>query len=338
MDVSPAQLRRVCYESQFDRLVTALASRNDEISPNVAIVAPPFGGRDLLLEFVEEQYDPVARIETGSDPGITEAPRIEDHGSETIVLVPDAQFLFTRDIGGYEPLTAFLENAALSEPAIVTAWNSYAWDYLDAVRDVSQSFERVVRLGPVDAVDLASLLEAHHDAPAPDFVQTAAHGHVKTVAIERSDVSLWGDRSVELPTVDLNPEYLLSRGTDEVVGERQAVVYQKLVQVSGGNPGVAAVLWDESIREGEIAPSYVPETDAPLSLDREAAFVLELVVSNGRIERETLSEIRPTINVDQALQTLSDQGVVTVDGSTASLRPQRLRAAVDHLEGRQLLW
>lgn len=338
MDVTIDDLRAAGYGDQFDAIDAAVGAHEAGDGPNVALVADPFAGRDLLADYAAGRLDPTTTVSLDGVDGDRKLPDVAGHGAGETVVVEDCHYLFSRRIGGFDDLEAFLERVALSDPTIVTTWNAHAWDYLEAVRDVDRSFDATVRTPAVDAIDLATLLDAHHDGPRPDFVETDAGGRVKTVSFDRRSISFPGGRALTVPTPVVNPEYLLSRRSDDVVGDVQAVVYQKLVQVAGGNPGVAATLWDESVRDGEIAPSYVPEYDPSVSFDDDTAFVLELVVSNERIRRDALDAVTSGVAVDRALETLSNRGIVTVDGEWAELTPQYWRATVDHLQGRQLLW
>lgn len=338
MDVTPEQLRDTGFAVQFDAVAETVSVADRDRGPNLAVVSDPYAGRDLLVDHAVTRLDDPTRVALEGVASGEELPELASRDAGDAVVVENCHYLFSREVGGFGCLEGFLEAIALSAPTVVTSWNAAAWSYLDAVRDVSQSFDSVVHLPPIDAVDLARLVEAHHDGPLPEFVQTSADGRVKTVSFDRATVSPLGGREVTVPMPNLNTEYLLSRDATETVGDVEAVVFQKLVQVAGGNPGVATACWDESVRDGQVAPGFVAEYDPQFSLDDDAAFVLELVVSNDRIRRQTLDQIRPTVQVDKALQTLAESGLVAVDGEWARVAPTHWRAAKEHLEGRQLLW
>lgn len=119
----------------------------------------------------------------------------------------------------------------------------------------------------------------------------------------------------------------------------EAVLYQRIAKLSEGGPGVATVLWDRSIRDDRIAPSYVRELNKPLDLTLDEAFVLEVILTNETLSYDALVQTCDDIAVDRALQTLIGQGVITIDETDQiGLEPTRLYSTVEHLKRRQLVW
>lgn len=335
MDISVDDLRAAGLDAQFEAIEAAVERFESGGTPNVAVVTDPFAGREVLLDYAESRL-PVGAERTRFS-GAVPRDEVPDLDDGSVFVFDDCQYLYTRQIGGFEPLDAFLDRIALSDSLVVTSWNRYAWDYLRSVRDIGAAFSRQIVVPPLDAAQVTELLTTHYGPDLPAFVQTGAAGRVKTLGFEDRGIPLPGERRLDVPVPELNLEYLASR-SNTAADDTEAVVFQKLTALSKGNPGVARVLWERSVRDGEIAPAYVREVEGTVDADDETAFLLSLVLSNEAIGRTTLEEVVSDGAVDRALQSLVEQNLVTVEGDRATLVPERFHAAVDHLRGRRLLW
>jgi hypothetical protein len=320
----------------FEELEAAVEAHLDDRGTNVAVVAEPFAGREVLLDYAEETFGLAARRVTFDDV-VDELPSFEGH---EVVLVDHCQYLYTREVGGFETLDAFLDRAAVSNALFVTSWNRYAWEYLRAVRDVDEVFPTVVEVPPLDAGGTADLLLSNYAATMPEFVETGAAGRVKTLGVGRRTVGLGDGRSVSVPVPELNLEYLTSRTLSraEHVQDTQAVVFDKIARLSNGNPGVATTIWERSLRDGEIAPAYVDARDIDLDVDDDEAFVLEVLLAKDWLSLGALSSILDQLPVQRLVQSLAEQGLVLVEDDSVSVEPEALHAVDSYLKGRRLVW
>jgi len=57
-------------------------------------------------------------------------------------VIEDCQHLYERRIGGFEALSAFLDELANADVTVVTGWNRYAWVYLAAVQALDPGVSR----------------------------------------------------------------------------------------------------------------------------------------------------------------------------------------------------
>jgi len=337
MSLSMADLEAAGLDHLFDTLRTALDDHLAGWSPNLAIVSEPFAGRHLLMDFVEETLD--TQVQRVALDSVADG-ELPDLTGQAAVLLDDCHYLYTREIGGFERLDRFLEEISASDALFVTSWNRYAWDYLAAVRDVDDVFSTKVAVPSLTAEQMADLLTSNYAETMPDFVQTGEAGRVKTIGFDQREVGLPGGRSIGLTLPELNLEYLASRSLsrDDDVENVEAVVFQKIAQLSNGNPGVATAVWERSIRDGEIAPAYIEEVDMVLDIDDDEAFVLEVLLAKGEMDRSTLDSVLSDIPVHRALQSLAEQNVLQIDEATARIDPEYLYTVDTHLKGRRLIW
>jgi hypothetical protein len=373
-----ADLAAAGLGSQLATIEDAVAAHLDGSVANVAVVAEPYAGRDVLLAYAEDQFGAASGHVT-FESLVTDSATLEFPNRE-VVVVEGCHYLYSRRIGGFDVLNEFLDRIAASDALFVTAWNKWAWDYLAAVQDLDRAFPVHVHVPRLEPEAISALVREHVDE-LPAFVESDGHGRVKTVDFDRATVDVAG-REVSVPVPELNVEYLTARDMGEEYGETERVVYEKLARLAEGNPGVALALWDRAVRDGELSPASLDAREEPLDLDDDEAMTLTSVLTNERLAMGTLREILPDVNVAQAVQTLDHQGLVELerdarvagsdarnervgsaeqavadaersapdgDGDDAagdageredvvSVAPERFHAAVEHLEGRRLLW
>lgn len=328
-------LRAAGYGDEVEAVGTAVADfLDDGVGSNVAVVSEPYAGRGALLDYAESLLeDDVHRVSLTEAVDPDDVPSFPETGA---LLVENCHHLYRRCIDGFAPLDAFLEDIALTDRLVVTTWNRHAWAYLEAVRDVADSFPVEVEIPPLSAAEIEAVLDARDDEERPTFVDAGHAGRIKTVVFDSVDLGLWGDRTLSVPYPKPNTAWLATWGEDD--SDVSAVVYEKLRRLSHGNPGVAAALWDRSVQDGEIAPGYVQAPEAALSLDDDAAFLLWAVVTNERVHVDTLSAVLGDRSFAADLEALDEEGVVAVDGDYVTVEPEALHRTAAALERRGLLW
>lgn len=333
--ITAADLRAAGLDNHFETLDTAIEAYRGGSSPNVAIVSEPFGGREALVEYVTDELDDIEHVTFPSSATEANLPDIDDFDA---LVLSDCHALFTRRIGGFDVLDQFLEAIAASETFVVTAWNQYAWQYLSAVRDLEESFGVVLPDPDLAATGVEALLRDRYGPQLPAFVETGDAGRVKSIGFGTYPIRLLGSRTVNVPIPELNLEYLSPWSPWDRDPEIETVVFRKIALLSNGNPGIAIVLWERSLTDGEIAPAYVEALDRSPDLDDDEAFVLWTILANDDRSRADLTGLLDGIAVDRALQTLSQQRLVDLTGQTVSIQPEALHATVAYLRGRRLLW
>lgn len=297
----------------------------------VAVVAPPFAGRESALDRAAERLDASTRVRF--DP---ETP-VDDADVDGPSILDDCHHCYAHRIGGFDPLDRLLDRLASSSGPTVTSWNRHSWNYLDAVRDLAADFGHVFTIPSVSADDVADVVAATTDNwPAfelpPDgrsFVTSVEYAP----SLPRSNRSV----SVRIPTVDV--DYVAVR-LQRRTPAAEDLVFQRLARLANGNPGVATAVWEACVDGREaITPDDVElPVDQRLVVGDDAARVLGVVVPKERVARAELSAVVPDVPLDRTLRTLADHGFVDVAGDVVRLRPGALPSALDSLERRRWLW
>lgn len=323
-------------DQQFGAVERAVEAHRDGELSNVAVVAEPFAGRSALLDYAETVLDEeTVERHSLSEPVVGGLPRF---GDADAYLVDDCHYLYRREIGGFDALAAFVERMARTDALFVTSWNRYAWTYLVAVRDVDRVFPAVVQVPDFAAAALADVIESIFGPDLPRYVEDGAEGRIKSFEWVRHPVRLWGERTLWVPLLQPNPEYIRSWTSRETAKRPRAIVFEKIRRAAGGNVGVAADLWARSVQDGEIATGHIDVLAPSFDFDHADAMVLRALLAQEELPRGALASTFQDVQIDAVLQHLVEQDVAEVEDDTAMLTPQGLRPAVEELARRRLVW
>ncbi|MGB9955652.1 hypothetical protein ACOZ4B_04575 [Haloferax prahovense] len=282
---------------------------------------------EVALDAAANRLDAVhVRLAPGDDIDTLRAT----FGDEPVV-VDDCHHLYTRAIGGFEPIEQFLEVLAHVDTPVVTGWNSYAWAYLTAAQRIDREFPVRVEIESLTAGDLAELVLGRYDE-LPRFLPNDS-GTDGLLSVRRYTLE-WRDHTVSVPVPIPNPAAIVGFGGDGEVDPKE-VVFERLAVVSDGNAGVATAIW-ESLRSTELRPSDIVRPETDLALNREEAFCLRIILAKECVEQSELAEIIDD-GLDHILGRLVREGLVTVEEDIVSLKPTAVPTAVSETEQRRIL-
>jgi len=294
-----------------------------EASGPVAVVGDPFAHRGVVLDRAVEALD-ATRVALEPGDGVDDVRAAFDAAAAGAdagaVVVEHCQQLYERRVGGFAPLSAFLDELATVDATVVTGWNRYAWAYLAAVRALDREFPVTVALEPLPAERLAELVLDRYDGMPAFAADDPDRGGL--VVTRRVAVG-WGNRSVTVPVPVPSPVAVRELFADGDVNPKD-VTFGRLAAVSNGNVGVAASIWDRR-RSAEVRPSDVDAPVSDLDVDREEAFCLRVVLAKERVARDQLAAI--VDDVDRVLARLCRDGVVAVEDGVVELVPEAVPAA-----------
>lgn len=290
-------------------------------SGTVAVVGEPFAGRAAVLDHLAGRAD-ATRLTL--EPGAT-APTVPDAGA---LVVDGCQHLYTRRVGGFEPLDAFLAGVARSDALVVTGWNAFSWTYLTRSRPVAPVFDAVFPVPALDAAGLAALLDdgrVRFIANPDDRIPTVVRGEwTPTVA----------GRSLSIPYPKPNREWLTHVRTSD--GDPRNAVFERLADESGGNPGVAAALWTHAVRDGRLAPAWVETPVTAPELDTIEAFTLRVVLAKEPATRAELDAVTGTREAGVVLRSLTRAGLVERTEAGYAPTPAGLPTAAHAVDRRRI--
>lgn len=300
----------------LERAVTEL-----QAGQNVALTTPPHGCESVYLAYVEEQLaaERIQRFDITN--GEVTLP------DEGIIIAENCQSLYTRQIGGFDALDSFLQQLANTDCTVLASWNQYTWRYLVQAKDLDIAFP--VQLSPptLSATELQTLFETV-EGELPEFVfETEGNKPDTSTSIQASILG----QTINLPV----PSFLTE---DEETVDPRKQFFDRLAKLSGGYPGIAQTIWEQTATAETVAPNALPDVPTELDLADETTFVLMIVLSNGSLRRETLSRIVSDANLDRALSKLNQRELIDYSDESVSITPVGVVRAASYLERRRLLW
>jgi hypothetical protein len=282
----------------------------------LAVIGSPFGGRETVLARAADRLD-AHHVRFDAD---TNADDAVDALAGGPVVVEGCHHLFTRTVGGFRPLSRFLDALAETETTAVTGWNRFAWSYLDAVRGIETVFPTHIEVGTLSGEDITEVVEAN-TTERPTFLRDETDESPLTV--RRREVTV-ANRTVSVPVPALDRKAIVARRTEDL--DPKTATFERLAAVSDGNPGAALAIWERCV-DDEVRPTGIEAPDLDADLDREAAFCLRIVLSTERVDRGTLTD-RIGPRTPRLLGQFARAGIVTSEDGTVRLQPAGVPTAI----------
>ena len=231
---------------------------------------------------------------------------------ERVVAVDDCQYLFARRIGGFEALQRFLETTVTSEKMFVAVWNLLSWHYLNRTHHLQDYFPEVVTIPEMNAEQIEAMIGSRYDLGRIEFVGDAGVRNGAVVQIARTQARrtglLDGLKSLWSGVRSASP---LRKGDSREV---RKAVFQRIHDLSDGNPGVALAIWDNAISDSKVKTSdiSVPDYDTDLGFDE--TFVLSTILLMRSASRDDLGEVaEERLEIDRILYVLQNRGLIRRD-------------------------
>jgi len=297
-----------------------------EVPGPMAVVGEPFSGRGSVIDRAVQELD-ATRISLGPGDGIDHIRSRIDGGP---VVIENCQHLYERRIGGFEELSAFLDDMASVDVRVVTGWNRYAWAYLTAVQDLDREFPVMVEIQSVSTERIAELVLGRYDEMPAFVADDPEQGGL--VVTTRRDLG-WRNWSVSVPVPVLDPVAVKDLFSDGDLDPKD-VTFGRLAAVSNGNLGVATAIW-QTRHGSEVRPSDIAVPASDRDLDREEAFCLRIVLAKERVDREQLTGI--VDGLDRVLGRLVRDGLVTLEDGIVELEPAAVPAVAATTERERIL-
>lgn len=329
------------FQEEIATIQTAIADYESGHKLNVAIISEPFAGRTTVVDQIEKM-NPHKVTKLSLSSIINNMDEIHPfEQSRRIVLIDDAQFLYTRKIGGFNVLERFLKSVLSSNNLFITSWNLYSWNYLDEVINIGKYFPVQIKLSKLNANQIKECTLLKYKAGEIKFEKDIEFEKEKIIESRKYPVSIkLLEKTINIPYYKINYRLLkvrLLRKEERVAIED--IIFEKLFRVSNGNPGVAKVVWKKSLEYPIIKPSKIKENSFNIELDYNESFILNIILSMKSIKNEELSEIAgPDFQIEKIIFRLAKQELITINEGTCTIKPEALKSIVDFLKKLRLVW
>ncbi|MBN1236004.1 MAG: hypothetical protein JW999_08140 [Methanotrichaceae archaeon] len=315
---------------------------------NIAIVSEPFSGSSELLGKVAgirpENTTKIYLRRLVKDKTLFEALT----RSGGIVLVDNCHFLYMRKIGGFQMLDDFLNLVASSSKLFITTWNIYTWNYLSRLFPLQQIFPTKIELPKLNSQDLKEMIMSSCEWEM-SFEEEQTSQEEKILQFTRTPFEVKPlNRTLQIPVPTFDYAALKSRLPDRFNGSKKKEtvsvedkVFNRLLDHSEGNPGVAKAIWMRSVSraEGAIKPGDIIKPQHKIDLNYDQAFLLYIILCMERISIEELKDIiDPNADVNRSVHDLKKNGLISVENELLSIMPEALHSIESYLKSMQLVW
>lgn len=117
------------------------------------------------------------------------AQAIKNKTGRAVVILEGANLLFSRRIGGFDVLDAFIHLMSSTRPDLlwIVSMSESAWRYLNRVRSLSRHFAYAINTRNMDRDDLERVMAVRHEITGYDLVFIAPKGFVPPKAAQQKD-------------------------------------------------------------------------------------------------------------------------------------------------------
>ena len=330
------------YERELKTIAEAIEQSGSDTPSHIAIVAEPMGGRTTIVAEIRRLYGD--RVSYLPLEFVIKQDALPDFTClvNDIILIDNCQFLATRVIGGFDVLDTFLRMQITSKKIFITTWNTYSWQYLSSVMSIDAYFPTIVALSKIDTPVLKQMILTRHKSGEIRFVDEGTAGGSMFFSVIHRMVRLpFTETDISIPWIKMNFTVMLHRlpRKKRVQISIEDVIFEKINRIADGNPGVAILLWDTSLKDNTISLSAITETPYFISLDTNESFILSVILSMESLHAKDLSAIAAgEIDIERVLYRLVQQDLVIDSAGYYSIAPFALRPVTDYLRKTRRLW
>ncbi len=327
------------WSHETDRLLYAIDEGVSGKIHNIALISEFMAGRDDIVS-------KVSCIHPGRTVKITLTSYLEDisiltnTGDADIVIVENCQFLYRRIIGGFQVLDSFIKLLCQKEKIWITTWNIHAWRYLHAVKDIGSIFPTQIVLKEKTNQELQEFILSQQvssvfyiiDTPVPRRLLVIKKLKKFTIPLLNIPFSFWY-YSLRIRLIAA----LLRKKGHEI--EPAELIFERLAQISNGNPGIARKVWENTLDAWEIRLSRLTPPSLSGISDPETAYTLSLIIALEDVQiHDLISVIPDDLNLDLILLKLRDMRLISFEGERISIEPLALAGITREMKRIRMVW
>ncbi|MBN1324316.1 MAG: hypothetical protein JW986_10040 [Methanotrichaceae archaeon] len=325
------------FAAAKEEILRAVDEFDEGVRSNLVLVAPPFYGLEAFLDRMAKGLYPRAQPLDGAD--LYRDGGLPFESDKSIGVISGIERLYRRRIGGFGAMKRFINHVASSPHLFIASCSVYSWDYLQEILPLGRIFPRQIRLPVLDAKDLMEIhLSLYGEEELEFVIEKEAPMRVGCpIRLGRRSIAIRGWK-VEVPVPEVRIKDLkdlrpcIRHKTEPPPSKR--VFFERLARISGGNPGVAEILWKRALEYPLVRSETLQEVPS-IDLDFDHSFILSIILSKGSLELDEIEEVAGRSM--EILYGLQRQGLISFDGKTISMRPDALKGAFDHLRRLKLV-
>lgn len=285
----------------------------------IKLAGEPIRSGEALLRILNDAF---GNSGSGSLEELETAVRSAD--IRRVIVVEDLQNMFIRTVEGFDVLERFLLFMSRTHASVfwLITCSLYSWKYLERVMVLSQHFQKVIFLGPLDRESIQSIILKRH---------RVSGFHLEYEIPEDLAES---KRFARLPSDEARRDYL------------SRMLFDQLNRFASGNVTVAILFWLCAVRKIEkdrliLSPEIRFDDSFLNGLPPDDLFSLAALLQH---ESLTVSDHAAVFHQDPAesmlqLQQMAGRGLVLEDPKRAfSINPLLYRSIVQALKRKNILY
>ena len=327
------------WKNEIDTLLQAIEGGLSGKSAHIAIISEFLAGKQDLATQIECAY-PGRFTRITLDSFVDDLSIFRDLPESEIYIIENCHFLAQRKIDGFLVLHTFIEMILQSKRIWVTTWNIHSWRYLAAVQKIHVIFPVQIILGPKNYEKLKEYILSDYESSVFYVIDRPVSRRLILIKKHKKIQIPFFLDEVVIPTFRIRYKLIwgLLRGKSHEV-EPDELIFQRLAQVSNGNPGIAKRIWERSLDAWEIRMSAFTSPVNNGSFDPDTAYVLSLILS---LEMVTIDDLRsvtpPDINLNYILAQLHDKNLIRIKEGLVYITSLALTGITAELKKIRMVW
>ncbi|MDO9549844.1 MAG: hypothetical protein Q7J03_02620 [Methanoregula sp.] len=330
------------YERELKEIIDVIERTGTGAPSHIALVAEPMAGRTTIVAEIRRLYGDRVNYQPLEFVIKNTALKNFSELEGDIILIDNCRFLATRKIGGFDILDTFLRMQITSKKLFITTWNTYSWQYLSAVMNLDAYFPTIVTLNKMDTPVLKQVIMSRYKPGEIRFVDEGTAERSMFFSVVHRPVRLpFIKTEISVPWIKWNFTVMLHKlpRKKRVQISLEDIIFEKINRIAQGNPGVAILLWDRSLKDNAISMNAITENVYSISLDTNESFILSVILSMESLHEKDLSAIAGSeMNIERVLYRLVQQGLIVDQTGYYRVDPFALGPVTDYLKKTRRLW
>jgi hypothetical protein len=278
---------------------------------HIAVLSEFLAGRENLVSQVACAYpDRIARITLNTF--ITDNSLFARLPETDIIILENCQFLFRRMVGGFTFLSSFIDTLSSHDKMWITTWNIHSWRYLNAIRSLELLFPLQIILGQKSHEEVKNFILSQYSSPIFYLIDVPVPKRL-IILHHRKQISVpFTENLLNVPYFTINTPLLsaMLRGKSHEA-EPDKLIFERLTQISNGNPGIAKKIWEKALDAWEIRMSAFSPIPINGISDSDTAYILTLLLYYEQISIHDLQTIiSDEVRLPLVLSKLHDTNLV----------------------------
>lgn len=329
----------VVWTNEIETLMVTIEEGLSQKKNHIAIISESLAGKEDFATKIECVYSGrTTRIRLRSF--VDDISVLSNLPESDIYIIENCHFLARRRIDGFHVLHQFIDLVSKNQHIWVTTWNVHSWKYLAAVQGIHSLFPVQISLPQKNYQTLRDFILSQYKSSVFYVIDTP---------VPRRLLMIRKNKKVEIPFFHTTYSFsyysvrfrlllaILLGKSHEV--EPDELIFQRLAQISNGNPGIALQIWEKSLDAWEIRMSAMSPVSLNSGLNPDTYYILSLILSLENVTIQDLKSITPIeINLNLVLSHLEEGKLIQIKDESVAIEPLALTGITNELKKLRMVW